>query len=68
MVSDLAVQSLNINIYYSNKLKIILLIIKHATPPIVHLDIIQLLAECNRTLGHSQHLRTNRLVYCIHTH
>ena len=24
-------------------------------------------AECNRTLGHSQHRRTNSLVYCIHT-
>ena len=26
------------------------------------------LASCNRTLSHFQHLRTNRLVYCIHTH
>jgi hypothetical protein len=26
------------------------------------------MAECNRTLGHSQHRRTNSLVYCIHTH
>jgi hypothetical protein len=25
-------------------------------------------AECNRTLGHSQHRRINSLVYCIHTH
>ena len=25
-------------------------------------------ASCNRTLGHSQHRRTNSLVYCIHTH
>jgi hypothetical protein len=25
-------------------------------------------AECNRTLGHSQHLRINSFVYCIHTH
>ena len=27
-----------------------------------------MLASCNRTLGHSQHLRTNSFLYCIHTH